>query len=136
MKQLHRVLVEEKYSKWVEVATQNGTEDEIEAEIRDMMDNGEIEMSEPEDYDGYSIVTAERMAVDKETSLQVSVWARATIGALAMADPKEVACMTAVTAMELLERLRDEWVDVPPFANSEDLLDAARLYRDLAEVRR
>lgn len=136
MKHLHRVLVEEKYSKWVEVATQNGTEDEIEAEIRDMMDNGEIEMSEPEDYDGYSIVTAERMAVDKETSLQVSAWARATIGALAMADPKAVACMTPDDAMELLERLRDEWVDVPPFANSEDLLDAARLYRDLAEVRR
>lgn len=136
MKQIHRALVEMKYSKWVDVVTPNGTRDEIEEEVKNMVDSGEIEMSEPDDYDGYSVATVERIHVDPETAAQVKSWARAVIGALAIADPKAVACMSQDNACEFLEALRENWVDVPFYADSNDLVEAAKLYHDLAVVRR
>lgn len=71
MKTRYRVLVQEKYSKWVDVYAHS--EADMEDEVRTMEEAGEIEWDRGEDFDEWNILESEVEAYFDDGN-ELTVW--------------------------------------------------------------
>lgn len=122
MKTRYRVLVQEKYSKWVDVYAHS--EADMEDEVRTMEEAGEIEWDRGEDFDEWNILKSEE---DSYTNLEVTEakkWCKDQVITAWTVYPGHVMKMNRLDCVEWLERLRDNGVDIPECIDSGDLWDA------------
>lgn len=134
MKTRYRVLVQEKYSKWVDVLTEDPSL--IEEEIAAMEEAGEIEWDPGEDFDSWDILEREEDSFLPSEIEHVQKWCKDMVQAVAIVDPDWVGLeMDEYQCQDWLEQMRDRGMYIPEAATSCDLWDAVEEYRKKEEIR-
>lgn len=128
MKNLYQVVVKEVYCKIVDVVA--GSQDEAHEEVRTMVENGEV-IFEGDDWDSedFEVTGSTICNPPPEERQKVITWCSAVINTLSLTNPKSIWDIGADEACEMLERFRDEGLEVPLYADSTDLLAAACVWR-------
>ena len=123
MKTHFRVLVEEKYSKWVDVFAES--QEEARQEIKVMEECGEIEIDVEEDFDKWEILKLDTFPLTRDEQKTVEDWARDMVRVTEIVDSDWVLEeMTEYECMDWFEQLRDRGIAVPELATSCDSCDA------------
>ena len=122
MKTCYRVLVQEKYSKWVYVYAHSKAD--MEDEVRAMEEAGEIEWDRGEDFDEWNILESEEGGYTNSEIAKAKKWCEDQVTAAWIVYPGHVMKMNRLDCVEWLERLHDNGVDVPECIDSGDLWDA------------
>lgn len=132
MKTHFRVLVEEKYSKWVDVFAES--QEEARQEIKVMEECGEIEIDVEEDFDKWEILKLDTFPLTRDEQKTVEDWARDMVRVTEIVDSDWVLEeMTEYECMDWFEQLRDRGIAVPELATSCDLWDAVQKERGKAQ---
>lgn len=122
MKKVYQVLVEEKYTKYVDVAVDE--EYEISGKIADMEEAGEIEWDRGADCDEWNILDyfeLKPLDVDVEMAKE---WCKKVVENSHFIDPGFLAKLTREACAEWLELMRDNGMVIPVLVTSADLMDA------------
>lgn len=123
MKKRYRVMVEEKYSKWVDVVAEN--QYELEDEVALMQESGEIEWDRGVDFDEWNIVAYEEDEFTESELKYAKKWCEDMVTAAALIDSTWILEeMTQDDCREWLELMRDKGMDIPKEVTSEDLWEA------------
>lgn len=123
MKKRYRVMVEEKYSKWVDVVVEN--QYELEYEVALMQESGEIEWDRGVDFDEWNIVAYEEDEFTESELKYAKKWCEDMVTAAALIDSTWILEeMTQDDCREWLELMRDKGMDIPKEVTSEDLWEA------------
>ena len=132
MKTHFRVLVEEKYSKWVDVFSES--QEEARQEIKAMEECGEIEIDVEKDFDKWEILKVDTFPLTPDEQKTVEDWARDTVRVTEIVDSDWVLeTMTEYECLDWFEQLRDRGITVPELATSCDLWDAVQKERGKAQ---
>ena len=128
MKTRYRVLVEEKYSKWVEVTVEDP--DLIDEEIAAMQECGEIEWDRGEDFDEWNVIEYEKNSYSPCEIEMVRTWCRDMVSAAEIFDPQWVMeSMDEYQCQDWLEQMRDRGITIPDPVTSSDLWEAVESRR-------
>ena len=119
MKTRYRVLVQEIYSKWVDVYAYS--EADMEDEVRTMEECGEIEWDRGADFDEWNILEHETDNYMTSEVIAAKKWCTDQVAAACIIQPDFVMTLTRDTCMEWLEQMRDNGIDVPECIDSHDL---------------
>ncbi len=120
MKTRYRVLVQEKYSKWVDVYANSETD--MEDELRAMEEAGEIEWDRGYDFDEWNILESEKSNYTNLEVTEAKKWCKDQVTAAWLIDRQWVEeAMSLSDCMEWLEQMRDNGMDVPECIDSGDL---------------
>jgi hypothetical protein len=120
MKTRYRVLVQEKYSKWVDVYAHS--ESDMKDEVRTMEECGEIDWDRGEDFDEWNILESEMNSYTNSEIAEAEQWCKNQVLSAWIVDPDWVcATMTPESCMEWLEQMRDNGMCVPECIESKDL---------------
>ena len=122
MKTRYRVLVEEKYSKWVDVYAHS--EADMEDEVRTMEESGEIEWDRGADFDEWNIRASEEDSYTDSEMAEAKKWCEDQVTAAWIVYPGHIMKMGRTACMEWLEQMRDNGVNIPECVDSGDLWDA------------
>ena len=128
MKKRYRVMVEEKYSKWVDVVAEN--QYELEDEVALMQESGEIEWDRGADFDEWNIVAYEEDEFTESELKYAKKWCEDMVTVAALMDSEWVLeGMSRDDCCDWLEQMRDNGVNIPKEITSEDLWDAVEKRR-------
>lgn len=132
MKKHFRVMVEEKYSKWVDVVAANHYE--LEDEVALMQEAGEIEWDRGADFDEWSIVAYEEDGFTESELKHAKKWCEDMVTAAAIIDNTWILEeMTQDDCREWLELMRDNGMDIPKEVTSEDLWEVIEKKKKVSE---
>lgn len=125
MKKHYRVWVSEKYIKEVDVYADNPAD--IEDEVRDMEESGEIEWDRAEDFDEWGIIEYREEKLDALDEKEANGW---LMGVVSGMSNKQLAEMTRLDCLELLGCMYDEGRYIPPAVTSADLWKLVQEYQN------
>ena len=125
MKKHYRVWVSEKYIKEVDVYADNPAD--IEDEVRDMEESGEIEWDRAEDFDEWGIIEYREEKLDALEEKEAHGW---LLGVVSGMNNKQLAEMTQRGCLELLGCMYDEGRYIPPTVTSADLWKLVQEYQN------
>ena len=129
MKKHYRVWVTEKYSKEVDVYVDDPAD--IEDEVRDMEESGEIEWDRAEDFDEWGIIEYREAELDALEKKEVDGW---LMGVVSCMSNEQLARMTQRGCLELLGCMYDEGRYIPPAVTSADLWKVVHEYQNRKRV--
>ena len=128
MKEHFQLLVEEKYSKWVDVFAES--KEEALQEIKAMEESGEIEMDLRNDFDKWDILGIATFPLTPAERKTVEDWALDMVRITEIVDEDWILeTMTDHECQDWFEQLRDRGIAVPELATSCDLWDAVQKER-------
>ena len=119
MKTRYRVLVQEKYSKWVDVFAYN--EADMEDEVRTMEEAGEIECDRGNDFDEWNILKYEKVSYTDYEVAGANKWCSDQVTSAWIVNPNYIKTMTRGSCLNWLDRMRDNGVYIPECIDSQDL---------------